>query len=309
MRLVFAGTPQAAVPSLQRIIASNHEVAAVLTRPDARTGRGKKMSRSPIALLADDANIPVLQPRTVRDETVLAELTELQPDAAPVVAYGGLIPPAALAIPTHGWINLHFSLLPAWRGAAPVQHAIWHGDDVTGACTFRLEEGLDTGPIFGTLVEPLQPRDTAGAVLARLAESGADLLLATLDGIEAGQLAAQPQPADGVSLAPKITVADARIDWTLPAMAIERQLRALDPAPVAWSTFRDDRVKIFAAELLRDADSLPPGELQPAGRNAWQIGTGTHPLKLGEVQAAGKKRMAAADWLRGVADATGDAMQ
>ncbi len=309
MRLVFAGTPQAAVPSLQRIIASSHEVAAVLTRPDARTGRGKKLSRSPIALLADDANIPVLQPRTVRDETVLAELTELQPDAAPVVAYGGLIPPAALAIPTHGWINLHFSLLPAWRGAAPVQHAIWHGDDVTGACTFRLEEGLDTGPIFGTLVEPLQPRDTAGAVLARLAESGADLLLATLDGIEAGQLAAQPQPADGVSLAPKITVADARIDWTLPAMAIERQLRALDPAPVAWSTFRDDRVKIFAAELLRDADSLPPGELQPAGRNAWQIGTGTHPLKLGEVQAAGKKRMAAADWLRGVADATGDAMQ
>ena len=309
MRLVFAGTPQAAVPSLQRIIASGHEVAAVLTRPDARTGRGKKLSRSPIALLADDANIPVLQPATVRDENFLAELTELQPDAAPVVAYGGLIPSAALAIPTHGWINLHFSLLPAWRGAAPVQHAIWHGDDVTGACTFLLEEGLDTGPIFGTLVEPLQPRDTAGAVLARLAESGADLLLATLDGIEAGQLVPQPQPADGVSLAPKITVADARIDWTLPAMAIERQLRALDPAPVAWTTFRDDRVKVFAAESVPEADALPPGQLQPVGRNAWQIGTGTHPLQLGEVQAAGKKRMAAADWLRGVADATGDAMQ
>ncbi len=309
MRLVFAGTPQAAVPSLQRILDSSHEVAAVLTRPDARTGRGKKLSRSPIALLADDAGIPVLQPATVRDEAFLAQLTELQPDAAPVVAYGGLIPPVALAIPTHGWINLHFSLLPAWRGAAPVQHAIWHGDDVTGACTFLLEEGLDTGPIFGTLVEPLQPRDTAGAVLARLAESGADLLLATLDGIEAGQLVPQPQPADGVSLAPKITVADARIDWTLPAMAIERQLRALDPAPVAWTTFRDDRVKVFAAESVPDADALPPGELQPAGRNAWQIGTGTHPLQLGEVQAAGKKRMAAADWLRGVADATGDAMQ
>ena len=171
MRLVFAGTPQAAVPSLQRIIDSSHEVVAVLTRPDARTGRGKKISRSPIALLADDAGIPVLQPATVRDEAFLAQLTELQPDAAPVVAYGGLIPPVALAIPTHGWINLHFSLLPAWRGAAPVQHAIWHGDDVTGACTFLLEEGLDTGPIFGTLVEPLQPRDTAGAVLARLAEA------------------------------------------------------------------------------------------------------------------------------------------
>ena len=309
MRLVFAGTPQTAVPSLQRIIASSHEVAAVLTRPDARTGRGKKLSRSPIALLADDANIPVLQPSTVRDEDFLAELAELQPDAAPVVAYGGLIPPAALATPTHGWINLHFSLLPAWRGAAPVQYAIWHGDDVTGACTFRLEEGLDTGPIFGTLVEPLQPSDTAGEVLERLAESGADLLLATLDGIETGQLVAQSQPAEGVSLAPKITVADARIDWTLPAMAIERQLRALDPAPVAWTTFRDDRVKIFTAELLREADSLPPGELQPAGRNTWQIGTGTHPLQLGEVQAAGKKRMAAADWLRGIADATGDAMQ
>ena len=309
MRLVFAGTPQAAVPSLQRILDSSHEVVAVLTRPDARTGRGKKLSRSPIALLADDAGIPVLQPATVRDEAFLAQLTELQPDAAPVVAYGGLIPPVALAIPTHGWINLHFSLLPAWRGAAPVQHAIWHGDDVTGACTFLLEEGLDTGPIFGTLVEPLQPRDTAGAVLARLAESGAELLLATLDGVEAGQLVPQPQPADGVSLAPKITVADARIDWTLPAMAIERQLRALDPSPVAWTTFRDDRVKVFAAESVPDADALPPGQLQPAGRNAWQIGTGTHPLQLGEVQAAGKKRMAAADWLRGIADATGDAMQ
>ncbi len=301
MRLVFAGTPDVAVPSLRRLLDSHHDIAAVLTRPDARTGRGKKMSRSPVALLADEAGVPVLQPPALRDEAFMAELADIAPDACPVVAYGALIPPAALAIPRHGWINLHFSLLPAWRGAAPVQHAIWHGDDVTGATTFLIEEGLDTGPVLGTMVETLHPQDTAGEVLARLAVSGAELLLATLDGLAAGRLSAEPQPPDGVSHAPKITVAGARIDWSRPAVAIERQIRACTPAPGAWTEFRDTRVRVFPIQP-EPGDALPPGALRRIRRNVWAVGTGTDPVVLGDVQPAGKNRMAAADWLRGVPD-------
>ncbi len=309
MRLVFAGTPDAAVPSLRRILDSEHEVVAVVSRPDARSGRGRRVARSPVAVLADDAGVPVLQPTSLRDEGFLAELVRLAPDAAPVVAYGGLIPAAALEIPKRGWINLHFSLLPAWRGAAPVQHAIWAGDDITGASTFLLEEGLDTGPIFGTLVEALDPKDTTGAVLERLAHSGADLLLATLDGLAAGELVPQPQPSEGVSLAPKISSEDARIDWSRPGLAIERQLRALTPAPMAWTTYRSERVRIYPGQLVSDADPLPPGHLRQVTRNGWQVGTGSQALLLGDVQAAGKKKMAAADWFRGVNQPETEPMQ
>ena len=309
MRLVFAGTPDAAVPSLRRILDSEHEVVAVVSRPDARSGRGRRVARSPVAVVADEAGVPVLQPTSLRDEGFLAELVRLAPDAAPVVAYGGLIPPAALEIPKRGWINLHFSLLPAWRGAAPVQHSIWAGDDITGASTFLLEEGLDTGPIFGTLVEVLDPKDTTGAVLERLAHSGADLLLATLDGLAAGELVPQPQPSEGVSLAPKISSEDARIDWSRPGLAIERQLRALAPAPMAWTTYRNERVRIYPGQLVSDADPLPPGHLRQATRNSWQVGTGSQALLLGDVQAAGKKKMTAADWLRGVNQPETEPMQ
>ncbi|MAT60476.1 MAG: methionyl-tRNA formyltransferase [Micrococcales bacterium] len=309
MRLVFAGTPDAAVPSLRRILGSEHEVVAVVSRPDARSGRGRRVARSPVAVVADEAGVPVLQPTSLRDEEFLAELVRLAPDAAPVVAYGGLIPPAALEIPKRGWINLHFSLLPAWRGAAPVQHSIWAGDDITGASTFLLEEGLDTGPIFGTLVEVLDPKDTTGAVLERLAHSGADLLLATLDGLAAGELVPQPQPSEGVSLAPKISSEDARIDWSRPGLAIERQLRALAPAPMAWTTYRNERVRIYPGQLVSDADPLPPGHLRQATRNGWQVGTGSQALLLGDVQAAGKKKMTAADWLRGVNQPETEPMQ
>ena len=176
----------------------------MLTRPDARSGRGRKESRSPVAERADAAGIPVLQPRSPREPEFLEQLAALAVDCAPVVAYGALIPQAALDLPRHGWVNLHFSLLPAWRGAAPVQHAIMAGDEITGAATFRLEAGLDTGPVFGAVTEPIGPRDTAGDLLGRLAISGAALLVATLDGIEAGTLVAEPQPADGISLAPRI---------------------------------------------------------------------------------------------------------
>src|ERR1035441_288861 len=234
MRLVFAGTPAAAVPSLAALLASRHEVAAVITRPDAPSGRGLHVATSPVAQRAEAAGLEVLRPDRPRDPDFLARLREIAPDCCPVTGYGALIPQAALDIPRHGWVNLHFSLLPAWRGAAPVQHAILHGDDVTGATTFQLVKELDAGPVFGVVTEPVRPADTAGDLLARLAVSGAGLLTATMDGIESGDLVAVPQPAEGVSLAPKITPADAHVHWDAPAPAVSRLIRACTPAPGAW---------------------------------------------------------------------------
>ena len=299
MRLLFAGTPEVAVPSLRALLASRHEVVAVLTRPDAPAGRGRRLTPSPVAEVALAEGIEVLRPPRAGDPAFLARLAEIAPDAAPIVAFGGLIPPAALAIPAAGWVNLHFSLLPAWRGAAPVQHAIMGGDDVTGASTFRLEEGLDTGPVFGVVTETIRPSDTAGDLLARLAESGADLLVATLDGIEAGALVPVPQPADGVSLAPKITVEDARVAWADPALRVDRLVRGCTPAPGAWSEFRGERIKLGPVRPAPEVGDLAAGELR-VGRNAVWVGTATHAVLLGEVRAQGKKQMPAADWARGV---------
>src|SRR6266480_4249707 len=196
MRLVFAGTPAAAVPSLDALLKSRHEVAAVITRPDAPAGRGRRVGPSPVAERAAEVGLEVLRPPTPRDEGFLRHLRALAPDCCPVTAYGALIPQAALEIPRHGWVNLHFSLLPAWRGAAPVAHAIAHGDDITGATTFRLVAELDAGPAYGVVTEPIGEQDTAGDLLARIAESGASLLVATLDGIEAGQLEPRPRCMD-----------------------------------------------------------------------------------------------------------------
>lgn len=217
MRLVFAGTPEVAVPALDALLASGrHEVVAVVTRPDATAGRGRKLVASPVAQRAEEAGIEVLKPARPRDEDFLARLREIGPDCCPVVAYGALLPRVALDVPARGWVNLHFSLLPAWRGAAPVQHAVMAGDEVTGAATFLIEEGLDSGPVYGVVTEDVRPRDTSGDLLTRLSHSGAKLLAATMDGIEDGALVARPQPAEGVSLAPKITVDDARVDWNAP---------------------------------------------------------------------------------------------
>ncbi|MCO8306341.1 methionyl-tRNA formyltransferase, partial [Streptomyces sp. RKCA744] len=210
MRLVFAGTPEVALPALDALIASErHEVVAVVTRPDAPAGRGRRMVASPVAERAGEAGIEVLKPARPRDPEFLARLGEIAPDCCPVVAYGALLPKAALDIPAHGWVNLHFSLLPAWRGAAPVQHAVLAGDEMTGASTFQIEEGLDSGPVFGVVTEEVRATDTSGDLLTRLAFAGAGLLEATMDGIENGTLRPVPQPAEGVSLAPKITVEDA----------------------------------------------------------------------------------------------------
>ena len=299
MRLVFAGTPEVALPSLRAIAESEHELVGVITRPDAPAGRGRRLTPSPVALAAADLGVPVLAPDHPRDPEFQAALRALEPDCCPVVAYGALVPDDALRIPPRGWVNLHFSCLPAWRGAAPVQHAIWAGDEVTGATTFELVAALDAGPVYGVMTERIRPDDTAGSLLARLAEGGAGLLLATLDGIADGSLAARPQQTDGVSFAPKIEVEDARVDWSAPADRIDRQVRACTPAPGAWALFDGERFKLGPVRPAPEQTSMASGELR-FEKAAVHVGTGTVPVRLGEVQAFGKKRMAAVDWARGL---------
>ncbi|MFD7703563.1 methionyl-tRNA formyltransferase [Streptomyces caelestis] len=306
MKLVFAGTPEVAVPALDALLASGrHEVAAVVTRPDAPAGRGRRLVASPVAERAEEAGIEVLKPARPRDPGFLARLEEIAPDCCPVVAYGALLPRAALDIPARGWVNLHFSLLPAWRGAAPVQHAIMAGDEITGAATFLIEEGLDSGPVYGTVTEEIRPTDTSGDLLTRLAFAGAGLLAATMDGIEDGTLKAVPQPADGISLAPKVTVEDAHLDWNAPALRVDRVVRGCTPAPGAWTTFRGERLKIVQAAPVPDLTDLAPGQLS-AGKNNVYVGTGSYAVELLWVQPQGKKPMRAADWARGVRIAAGE---
>jgi methionyl-tRNA formyltransferase len=304
MRVVFAGTPQVAVPSLEALLASRHTVAAVVTRPDAPTGRGRTLTASPVAQRAKAAGLEILRPRRTSEPDFVARLTEIRPDCCAVTAYGALIPDAVLRIPPHGWVNLHFSLLPAWRGAAPVQHAIARGDDITGATTFRLVTKLDAGPVYGMLTEPVRPTDTAGDLLGRLSLLGAGLLTATLDGIESGELVARDQPADGISLAPKLTREDARVNWKLAASAIDRLIRACTPAPGAWTLLNGAGLKLGPVAQVGVPGSGPdlaPGELLVTS-SAVLAGTGTVPVRLGEIQAEGKRRMAAADWARGLRD-------
>jgi methionyl-tRNA formyltransferase len=301
VRLVFAGTPAVAVTALRALLASRHTVEAVVTRPDAPAGRGRRVEPSPVAALARDAGLEVLTPQRPREPWFLDWLREIAPDCCPVTAYGALLPQAALDIPAHGWVNLHFSVLPAWRGAAPVQHAILHGDDVTGASTFRLVAELDAGPVFGVVTESVHPEDTSGELLGRLAVSGAELLVGTLDAIEEGTVRAVPQPAEGVSFAPKLTPADARVDWKLPAHLAGRLIRACTPEPGAWTEFEGERMKLWPVTAPTDGApaGLGPGELH-IERGAVYVGTGSRPVRLGDVQPPGKRRMPAADWARGL---------
>ncbi|MDV8023328.1 methionyl-tRNA formyltransferase [Rhodococcus sp. IEGM 1330] len=297
MRVVFAGTPEPAVPSLRRLLESErHEVIAVVTRPDAAAGRGRKTMRSPVGQLADEHGIPVFTPAKPSDPDFVSQLTELAPDVCPVVAYGALLPQPVLDIPRFGWINLHFSLLPAWRGAAPVQAAIAAGDEITGASTFLLDAGMDTGPVLGVVTERVRATDTTGDLLTRLASSGADLLAATLDAIEDGTASAHPQPEDGISYASKVSVDAARIDWTRSAAFVDRHIRSVTPAPGAWTTIGELRVKI--APTTRSDDTLAPGEIA-VRKSGVHIGTGTTAVVLGDVQPQGKKLMKALDWARG----------
>jgi methionyl-tRNA formyltransferase len=322
VRLVFAGTPVPALPALRALAASRHTVAAVVTRPDAPAGRGRRMVVSPVAALAEELGIEALKPIRPNEPWFLTSLRALAPDCCPVVAYGALLPQAALDIPSHGWVNLHFSVLPAWRGAAPVQHAVLRGDDVTGASTFQIVKELDAGPVYGALTEPVRPADTSGDLLDRLAVSGAELLVATLDAIEDGTVRAVPQPTDGISFAPKLTAADGHVDWKLPGHLIDRQIRACTPDPGAWTDFESTRLKLWpvtpTAPATPDATGTPdasatpdapalqpplallaPGELR-IERGAVYVGTGLTPVRLGDVQPQGKRRMPAADWARGL---------
>jgi len=304
VRVVFAGTPEVALPALDAIAGSEHELVGVVTRPDAPSGRGRRLTESPVAARAAELGVPVLKPDHPRDPEFQEAMRALAPDCCPVVAYGALIPRSALDIPAHGWVNLHFSLLPAWRGAAPVQHAIWAGDEITGATTFRIVEALDAGPTYGLMTEGVRPTDTAGDLLGRLAQGGAGLLVATLDGIADGSLEARDQPTEGVSLAPKITVDDARVDWSEPAAATDRRVRACTPGPGAWTTFEEDRVKLGPVTPVANGPELEPGALA-VGKSEVLVGTATVPVRLGDVKAFGKKQMPAADWARGARLADG----
>ncbi|MFE4229086.1 methionyl-tRNA formyltransferase [Arthrobacter sp. NPDC056886] len=298
MRVLFAGTPAVAVPSLDALIEAGFDVVAVLTRPDAPLGRKRVLTPSPVAARAAELGIEIIHAAKV-DAGVTDRIAAAAPDVAAIVAYGGLIPRAALAVPRHGWVNLHFSLLPAWRGAAPVQRAVIAGDDVTGAVTFRLEEGLDTGPVFGTLTETVHLGDTAGALLQRLSHSGAVLLAQTLSAIDAGNAVALPQQGE-VSLAPKLSLEDGRIDWQQPALAIGRRARGVTPEPGAWTLLDGQRIKLEPVQPAPESAALRPGQLAMDGKRVL-VGTGSHPVELTRVQPAGKKMMAAADWARGQA--------
>lgn len=325
MRILFAGTPQVAVPSLQALVAAGFDVVAVLTRVDAPLGRRRVLTPSPVAEAAAQLGIPAIRANRFTPDLV-SRLEELDLDAAAIVAYGGIVPAAALDIPRHGWINLHFSVLPAWRGAAPVQHAVLAGDEVTGATTFRLEEGLDTGPVFGFMTETLESSATSGDVLERLSHSGSVLLVQTLSGLDAGQVTATPQSGEASS-APKLTIEDARIDWSAPAVAVRRQVNAMTPEPGPWTLLEGQRIKLGPIALAADdssraageraaggpvadvtpsdgvdapGEALRPGEVRVVGRQV-RVGTGSSPVTLGLLQPAGKKMMNALDWARGAA--------
>ncbi|HIW61827.1 MAG TPA: methionyl-tRNA formyltransferase [Candidatus Stackebrandtia excrementipullorum] len=304
MRLVFAGTPEVALPALERVADSGHELVAVVTRPDARVGRGRRLMRSPVASWADERGIEVLTPGKPREPEFLDRLIELAPDCIPVVAYGALVPAEALRIPRYGWINLHFSLLPAWRGAAPVQHAILNGDEMTGASVFQLETGLDTGPVFGTVTEPVGARDTAGALLDRLADTGAVLLAQVLQALETGGVSAVPQPTEGVSKAPKITVEDSRIRWEDPAFGVDRRVRSVTPTPGAWTLWNGKRLRMGPVTPDPDGPRLGAGEVHGEKHAVW-VGTATDPVRLEGLQPPGKSMMDAAAWWRGLQDTRG----
>ncbi len=298
MRVLFAGTPEVALPALNALVNSSHEVLAVLTRPDAPVGRKRRLTPSPVKARAEELGLPVLTPATLRDPEAQREIAELQVDAAAVVAYGNLVPRAALDIPTHGWVNLHFSLLPQWRGAAPAQRALLAGQEHTGMTVFRLDEGLDTGEVIATAPTQIGPLETSGQLLDRMAQDGAPLLVQVMDALEAGTATFTAQDEAGASHAAKLSPAEAEIDLTAPAEQVSAQIRGMSPAPGAWTTLHGERFKILSVEEAPEHAPLPPGRLL-ATKKHLLMGTGTTPLALGMVAPAGKKAMRGADWARG----------
>lgn len=295
MRLVFAGTPDVAVPGLRALVASTHQVVGVLTMPPAAQGRGRTLQPSAVAREADALGVPVFTPRT--DAERYACIAQLAPDCCPVIAYGALLGESLLAVPTFGWINVHFSVLPRWRGAAPVQAAILAGDATTGITVFQIEEGLDTGPVFASTSVPLADDATTGSVLSDLGARAVPMLLDTLAAIEAGTAHPKAQPTDGVTVAPKITASHARIDWSQPAPVIDRLIRACTPEPGAWTMWGEQRFRIGPAS---PTDATGDAGVLHVDDGHVFVGTGAGSLMLRDIQAPGKRMMPAADWLRGV---------
>jgi methionyl-tRNA formyltransferase len=295
MRLVFAGTPAVAVPALEQL-AAHHEVAAVVTRLDAPLGRKRVLTSSPVAAAADALGLPVIKANRL-DEEVTARIAALSAELGVIVAYGGLVREPLLSTPARGWINLHFSLLPRWRGAAPVQWSVIAGDTETGATVFQLEAGLDSGPVFSVTRTTIGPHETAGNLLGRLADSGAEQLVATVDGIASGRARAVPQEGE-VTLAPKLGIDDARIDFTQPFERVYDRIRGVTPEPGAFTEIDGARMKILDAAPARDHAPLDPGLVVGTGRRV-VVGTATVPLELVTVQPAGRTAMSAADWWRG----------
>jgi len=292
-----------AVPSLDALVESGHDLVAVISRPDAPSGRGRTLHPSPVAARAAELGLEILRPEHPRDPEFQERLRALAPDCCPVVAYGALLPTSALRIPRHGWVNLHFSLLPRWRGAAPVQQSIIAGDATTGATTFRIVKAMDAGPTYRTVTTPITPTTTAGELFDTLAVSGAALLAETMDLVAAGEEPTS-QPEEGITLAAKIEVDDARLDWSRPAAELDRLIRGCTPAPGAWTLLRDERFKIGPA-TPEAGESLPPGTLI-VERKSVAVATGDGVLRLGQVQPMGKRPMAAADWARGASLTPGE---
>jgi methionyl-tRNA formyltransferase len=299
MRLVFAGSPQAAVPTLKALHGAGHDVGLVITQPDARGRRGSAVHPTPVRLAAEELGLPVITPQKASAPDVVDAVRAVRAEAGAIVAYGQILRPDLLEAVPHGWINLHFSILPAWRGAAPVQRAIMAGDDITGASTFLLDEGMDTGPVIGVLTERIRNADTAGALLERLSVAGAELMVRSLAAVEDGSAAPVPQSPDGVSYAAKLTRDDAYVRWELAAHSVDRHIRGCTPMPGAWTTLPDGTAARLGIVMLRENGApLAPGHVRWAD-NEVHVGTGSHPVALSTIQPAGRKQTDAAAWWRG----------
>ena len=298
-RIVYAGTPDFAVPPLQRLVDAGANVVGVYTQPDRRAGRGRQLQQGPVKQTALAQGIDVHQPETLRDKAAQSSLKALAPDLMVVAAYGLILPAEVLDIPRHGCWNNHASLLPRWRGAAPIQRAIEAGDHETGVCIMQMAPGLDTGPVFHRLVTTIAPDDTGGSLHDRLSVLGADALEQCLGMAARGDLP-EPAPQDDAAAvyAHKLTKEEARLDWTLDAVTLERQVRAFNPWPVAWCEMSGKRLRVWSAKAARDAASAPPGTvLESRSAGELSIATGQGVLRLGEIQAEGSRRMRVSDWL------------
>jgi methionyl-tRNA formyltransferase len=300
LSVVFAGTPDFSVPALEALIAAGHRVTAVYTQPDRPAGRGRQLTASVVKQCALRHGIPVEQPLTLKDETAVATLADYRPQVMVVVAYGLILPRTVLAIPTYGCVNIHASLLPRWRGAAPIHRAVLAGDEMTGVDIMQMEAGLDTGPVLIERTTRIDAKDTTGSVHDRLAAMGAEALLEALEGLANGSIVPRVQSTEGLTYAEKIRKEEAQIDWSQPAATIDRQVRAFNPWPVAQTELRGTQLRVWSAELVDDSTALAsatPGSVLAADAKGIRVATGKGVINLTQVQLAGRKAMSAAELL------------